>query len=108
MIVDNLMNLELLFWEAAAAGNAAGPCLTTPPHLPPWAICRLRPLPCTPEQSLSLSEARRGLRSPAQAAPKLKIPHFQPPGNGTLRAMALSHARRTAALWVRPDGSTAG
>ena len=45
-----------------------GRCLRTAPHLPPWAIGRLRPLLCTPEQSLSRSEARRGLRSPAQAA----------------------------------------
>ena len=76
---------------ARTAGRAASaparlnwplPCLTTPPHLPPWAIWRLRPLLRTPEQSLSRPQARRGRRSSPQAGPKLRSFHFQPAGGG--------------------------
>ena len=53
--------------QAAAAGlKWPPPCLTTPPHRPPWTIWRLRPLLRTPERSLSRLEARRGLGSSPQ------------------------------------------
>ena len=49
------------------------PCLTTPPHRPPWTICRLRPRLRPPERRLRRVEARRGPDSSPQAAPKLRI-----------------------------------
>ena len=41
---------------------------------------RIRPLLLTPERSLSSFEARGGIRSSPQAAPKLIVSHLQPPG----------------------------
>jgi alpha 1,3-glucosidase len=74
-----------LFTRWFQAGASAGlkwppPCLTTQPHLPPWTIWRLRPLPRNPERSLSPLEACHGLRTAPQAGPKLRIFRFQPPG----------------------------
>ena len=74
-----------LFTRWFQAGASAGlkwppPCLTTQPHLPPWTIWRLRPLPLNPERSLSPLEACHGLRTAPQAGPKLRSFRFQPPG----------------------------
>ena len=49
-------------------------------HRPPWSVSRLGPLLRTPERSRSILEAYRGLRNSPQAAPKLRIFHFQPAG----------------------------
>ena len=44
------------------------------------------PLLRTPQRSLSSLEACRGLRTAPQAAPKLRMFHFQPPGANQVSA----------------------
>ena len=65
---------------APAGRKCPPPCLTTPPHRPAWCLLGLRPRLRTPERRASTSEDCRGLRSPPQAAPKLRMLHFQPAG----------------------------
>ena len=62
------------------AGRSAGrnhrlPCVTTPPHAPVWWLPRPSSLRLAPEHGPSSLEARGGLRSSPQPAPKLRIRH---------------------------------
>jgi hypothetical protein len=59
---------------AAAGGKCRPPGLRTVPHLTAWWLPRLRTRVRTLERRLSSMDARRGLRSPPPAAPKLRIP----------------------------------
>ena len=52
----------------------------TPPHTAARCLLGLRPLARTPERRLNIVEVCGGLRSPPQAARKLRLFHFQPPG----------------------------
>ena len=78
---------------APAGGKCRLACLTTPPHLPLWTIWRRRPLLRTPERRPSILEACRGLRSYPQAAPKLRILPFRPPGGRVRGQPAAQRAR---------------
>jgi hypothetical protein len=98
--------------RARDAGGPAGgarrlPCLRTPPNAPAWWLVRLRPLPPTPERRLSSSEARRGLRSSLQPAPKI-IPtvHRQAGGRGflVLETNFRLYAYTESRLWAEVIG----
>jgi hypothetical protein len=56
------------------------PCLSAAPRRAPWATRRLGPLLRTPERRLIIVEARRGLSSSPEAAPRLRLFHPQLPG----------------------------
>ena len=68
--VDELKVKKVRLMEGAAGWKSPRSRLSTPRHLPPWAIERLGPLLPTPERRLSRSDARRGLRSPPRAGPE--------------------------------------
>ena len=68
--------------STTAARTTAGrkgrrPCVTTTPHQPAlWCLLGLRPLPCTPERSLSILEACTGPQERAGRPKDERCFHF--------------------------------
>ena len=75
--LDSLIDWEIVAGMSKAAGcKCPPPCLRTPPHTAARCLLGLRPLARTPERRLNIVEVCCGLRSPPQAARKLRLFQF--------------------------------
>ena len=85
-----------LLLVSPSGGERRPPCLEAAPHLLPWVIERLGAHLCTLDHRASSLEARRGLRSAPQPAPKMRpLPPFTARCSRSTASSASARTRRS-------------